>query len=177
MFPYPSVQTAALTSLLMLLQPQAGHAQTCQPASIPATTPANQFTDHSDGTVTDKKTGLMWKRCSEGQSWDGITCTGTAAVYTWQAALQQAQAVNGAGGFAGYTDWRVPNIKELASLIEEQCQYPAINITIFPAIPFDFYWSASPYANDGSSAWTLSFGDSSDNWINKNNLLYVRLTR
>jgi hypothetical protein len=56
---------------------------TCNYASIVATAPASRFTDNGDGTVTDTATGLQWKRCSEGQSWDGATCSGTATNYYW----------------------------------------------------------------------------------------------
>ncbi|MGB4499160.1 MAG: hypothetical protein WBI40_10735, partial [Methylococcaceae bacterium] len=56
-------------------------AQTCQTASIPATTPTNRFTVNNNGTVSDSKTGLMWKKCSEGQS--GADCSsGSATPYT-----------------------------------------------------------------------------------------------
>ncbi len=49
-------------------------AQTCNHDSIPATAPASRFSDNGDGTATDTLTGLLWKRCSEGQTWDGATC-------------------------------------------------------------------------------------------------------
>ena len=142
------------------------HAQTCKPNSIPATTPSSQFADNHDGTVTDNKTGLMWKRCSEGQTWDsGVDdCNGNAVTYTWQSGLQQAQTVNTSGGFAGYSDWRLPNITELESIVEEQCYRPAINLTVFPntssSYPSSHFWSSSPIAYNvaynGNTAWLVS---------------------
>ena len=56
-----------LTGLLALL-PLVGNAQVCNTDSIPATTPNSQLTDNGNGTVTDSKTRLMWKQCSEGLS-------------------------------------------------------------------------------------------------------------
>jgi hypothetical protein len=117
-------------------------AQTCQPESIPASTPDSQLQDNGDGTVTDTKTGLMWKQCVEGLSGSGCA-SGSAEQLTWPQALQRAQAVNSGGGFAGHHDWRVPNIKELNSLIEHQCVFPAINLRRFPNSSSDEVWSSS----------------------------------
>jgi len=134
-------------------------AQTCHPESIPASTPDSQLQDNGDSTVTDLKTGLMWKQCVEGQS--GSDCArGSAETFSWQQALQRAQTVNSSGGFAGFTDWRLPNIKELRSLVEQQCQDPAINMTRFPATSSDGVWSSSAvagYAGYSSFAWDVNF--------------------
>lgn len=169
-------QTALLTGLLILL-PLVGNAQVCKTASIPATTPTSQLTDNGNGTVTDTKTGLMWKQCSEGLS--GVGClTGTAQTYTWQAALAQAQTVNTLGGFAGKTDWRLPNIKELRSIIEKQCYEPAINLTRFPNTDFStFFWSSSSFASHGSYAWFIHYGEGYDAWQGKDYVYLVRLVR
>ena len=136
-----------LVVLLLTLGAGQAAAQICQPESIPASTPDSQLQDNGDGTITDRKTGLMWKQCSEGQS--GADCaSGRAETFTWQQALQQAQAVNSSGGFAGFSDWRVPNIKELSSLVEHQCAEPAINLTRFPNTLRVGFWSASVVAGD-----------------------------
>jgi hypothetical protein len=71
-----------LGGLLLAAGPAAAQ-QVCKYDSIAATAPASRFTDNGDGTVTDTATGLQWKRCSEGQSWDGATCSGTATNYYW----------------------------------------------------------------------------------------------
>ena len=172
------ISPGALVCLLALLVPMTSFAQTCKPESIPATTPTSQFIDHGDGTVTDTKTGLMWKRCSEGQAWNGSTCSDTSesvTYFTWQGALQQAQAINSTGGFAGQSDWRVPNPKELTSLVEEQCFEPAINITVFPATYTSLFWSSSPSAYDGNFAWYVA--DDEVFWSLKSASLRVRLVR
>jgi hypothetical protein len=59
----------------------------------------------------------MWMRCALGQNWNGATCTGSGQAYTWQAALQAAEG----SSFAGYSDWRLPDIKELSSIVEQAC--------------------------------------------------------
>lgn len=174
------IQPLSMLSLLVALSSISHASQTCQLANVPATTPTEQFSDNGDGTVTDTKTGLMWKRCSEGQAWNGSTCIGNFAAYTWQTALQQAQSLNSSGGFAGKADWRVPNVKELRSIAELQCASPAINLTIFPATPSDQFWSSTPFAHPpGDAAWVVSFYyDGSGQWENKNAYsLPIRLVR
>ncbi|MDO9041940.1 MAG: DUF1566 domain-containing protein [Desulfocapsaceae bacterium] len=129
--------------------------QTCNTTSITATIPDSQLTDNGDGTITDSKTGLMWKKCMEGVT--GNLCdTGVATTFTWQTALQQPGVVNG-GGFATHQDWRLPNIKELTSIVEEQCYDPSINLNRFPNTPSSVVWSGSPFAYYSDSAWVVNF--------------------
>ncbi|MCP4233984.1 MAG: DUF1566 domain-containing protein [Aestuariibacter sp.] len=151
-------------------------AQTCIDA-IDATAPDSRYTNNNNGTVTDADTGLMWKQCSEGLS--GVDCTTDSATqHTWQEALLLVDALNtSVDGFAGHTDWRLPNIKELASLVEEACHSPAINETLFPNTISSYYWSSSAYAYNSSHAWNVSFNYGSDNGNNRVNDRYVRLVR
>ena len=151
-------------------------AQVCNTASITASTPTADFIDNGNGTVTHTKTGLMWKQCTEGLSGAGCA-TGTATLYTWQGALQAAQTLNAAGGFAGFTDWRVPNQKELNSIVERQCNAPAINATTFPNTISSWYWSATPVAGFATGAWSVRFNDGSDLAYGKSTNYYVRLVR
>jgi alpha-tubulin suppressor-like RCC1 family protein len=116
------------------------------------------------GTIVDTSTGLMWKRCSEGQAWDRVNqvCVGSLATYTWQDALTRARLVNlpstdpnKQGEDLGYFDWRLPNRNELASLVEYQCNNPAVNTTVFPGMVAQPYWSSSPNAADSQQAWVV----------------------
>ncbi|MDY0164674.1 DUF1566 domain-containing protein [Desulfobotulus sp.] len=125
--------------------------------AITPTTPTTDFDIHADGTVTHKPTGLMWMRCSLGQTWDGSTCTGSASTHTWQGALQAAEDLNAGGGFAGHRDWRLPGIKELKSIVEERCYEPAIHGSVFPGMSSSWFWSSSPGAYATDDAWSLSF--------------------
>ena len=113
-------------------------AQVCQDR-IAASAPDQRYTDHGDGTVTDKVTGLIWQQCAEGLS--GADClTGSAMTLTWQEALQHAAEAE----FAGHSDWRLPNVKELYSLVEMRCKKPALNSRLFPNTPPDRFWSSTP---------------------------------
>ena len=126
--------------------------QTCKTETeIPSTTPDTRFTVDTDGTVVDKTTGLMWAQCSVGQS--GTACNDTPATYpTWQSALESADSST----LATHTDWRVPNIKELFSIVEARCLNPAINSNIFPnTITSGYYWSSTPDMLSGN-VWVIS---------------------
>ena len=150
-------------------------AQTCND-HIPATTPDTRFTDNGDGTITDKGTGLMWKKCIEGLS--GFDCaTGTAGEFTWKEALAQPGVVNNGGGFAGYTDWRLPNFKELTSIVERKCYDPAINLTFFPNTPSSYVWSGSAGADSSYYAWLVGFSNGSSDYFGRNYYGRVRLVR
>jgi hypothetical protein len=144
-----------LVSLGALAAGPAQAQQTCKYASIAATAPASRFTDNGDGTVTDTATGLQWKRCSEGQAWSGGTCAGSATSHNWQDALQLAATAS----YAGKDDWRLLNIKELASIVEQACYGPAIDMTVFPATPWypSSYWSSTPEVYDGYSGRGVNF--------------------
>ena len=113
-------------------------AQTCK-TNITISHPKGQFLLNSDGTVTDVKNGLMWSLCSVGQDFKDGTCEGTPTHYpSWREALESASHN---ATFAGYNDWRLPNIKELGDLIERSCVSPAIDLSYFPATPSAAYWS------------------------------------
>lgn len=147
--------------------------QVCKYDSTPATAPEIRFTDNRDGTVTDKVTGLQWKRCAEGQTWSSGTCTGTGTSHTWQEALQLASAAN----YAGHGDWRLANVKELASIAERACADPAIDLAVFPTTVSLGFWSASPHADNPSYAWEVSFHSGLGSLWYKDYRSRVRLVR
>lgn len=145
--------------VLSMMPVSFAQAQTCK-SQIPLTTPTTDFEVHNNGTVTHTPTGLMWKVCSEGHTWqsDG-RCTGEALTQDWDDALKVPQTLNTQGGFAGYTDWRLPNVKELKSIIERACVKPAINADVFdnahrPEWYATSYWTSTPmlYESDISYA-------------------------
>ena len=105
------------------------------------TAPDHIYQLRSDGTVIDLRTRLQWKRCSEGQTWDGVTCSGQPRLFT---SLFNAYKEYRGYSFAGYSDWRFPNAKELFSLVESCAGGPALNVTAFPQTLFNIkFLSAS----------------------------------
>lgn len=151
-------------------------AQTFNP-NIENITPDSRYTVNNDGTVTDNETDLVWMQCSEGQVWEpngGVgNCTGAATPHTWDGALVLANDK----AFAGYSDWRLPDIKELASLVAEDRYDPAINTTIFPATPPFLFWSGSPYAAYSNLSWVVYFNHGAGGDSYRGRTLHVRLVR
>lgn len=136
----------ARLSVIALASLFVGHAEaTClnrENTSVPESTPTMNYSILPDGTLTAPDTGLMWKRCLEGQTLTGGVCEGTSTIYTWAEALGAANAVS----FAGHSDWRLPNPKELLTIFEDRCAAPALNADLFP-ISGDFgMWTATPTA-------------------------------
>lgn len=142
--------------LLTLFSYQALAIQVCNLESeIPASTPDTRFVDNGDGTITDIGTGLMWLKCPLGVS--GNICeVGLPQNFTWEQALTEANI----SFLINYPDWRLPNIKELQSIVEQRCQNPSINTDFFPNPPNQptiNIWSSSTNAQQSNNAWYLSF--------------------
>lgn len=156
--------------------------QPCRIGLITETTPSTQFTDNQDGTVTDLKTKLIWKKCAEGQRWEASSnscLVGDATViqYNWREALELANTTNSSGGFAGSVNWRLPNIKELSSIIENACYGPAINLSVFPSTPAGIFWSATPYIGGNEYAWSVRFNYGQNSMNYKYDYYFARLVR
>ncbi len=161
-----------ISFILTAMLSTSGFAQTCLSDS-PQTTPTENFIDNGDGTVTDVTTGLMWMQCSLGQTWAQGQCSGDADAMTWQQALHSAHGFE----FASYDGWRLPNVKELATLTERQCVRPAINETLFPSTRSDDYWTSTPSMSDPQRAWVVAFFNSSNAIKDKNLFVFTRLVR
>jgi hypothetical protein len=99
------------------------------------------YTYNGDGTVTDNVTGLMWQQAVP------------AGTYTWAQAVAYCPTLT----LAGHSDWRLPSIIELVSIVDFGQQSPSINPTYFPSTPSDYFWSASPLAGSSSNAWYVLF--------------------
>ncbi|MEI7538740.1 MAG: DUF1566 domain-containing protein [Comamonadaceae bacterium] len=109
-----------------------------------------RYTYSANGAeVTDVQVGLVWRRCSEGQIWGAGICSGTPTTFTHEQALAYTRT---------QTVWRVPNVKELSSLVDTSRFNPAIDGNAFPLTPSVLYWSSSPDVRLPSLAWAVDFG-------------------
>lgn len=90
------------------------------------------YTDNGDGTITDNVTGLMWEKKDDsggihdkdnGYTWSGASYGDTNFMDGTMATTFLA-TLNAGGGFAGHTDWRIPNAKELQSIVNYEIPYP-----------------------------------------------------
>ena len=109
----------------------------------------NDLTDNDDKTVTDKATGLMWKK------------TGSPDKMTFGETEKYIHKLNNMR-FAGHADWRIPTIDELISLIEPETQANGLHVNpIFDSK--EKFWSCDSWQQGGG--WSVSFGS---------NLVYCR---
>jgi hypothetical protein len=142
---------------------------------------SERFVDNGDGTVTDTASDLVWKKCSEGQSFKSSTgeCDGLAGSFTWQQAVQTTRSGNTdcEGENPDVSDWRLPDIKELSGLVDRSRLDPAIDIDVFPETQADWYWSSTPYAGPADYAWVVHFNGGNANIIYVDSALRVRLVR
>ena len=140
----------------------------------PTTTQRPAYIDNQDGTVTDPTTGLIWMRCAMGQTWDGATCTGTASTYTFN----QAYALTGNVTFAGQSDWRLTNIRELQTIVDRTKFNPAIDNSAFPNSPVNNFWTVTTDLRFPSMlAWAVGFGFGNAEAYATNSTYSVRLVR
>jgi hypothetical protein len=129
----------------------------------------SRFTDNSNGTVTDNLTGLIWlKNANCTETVGGIT----GGLNTWADALTFCN--NLASRNCGLTDgsaagdWRLPNRNEMNSLIDSS----RFNLALPAGHPFnnvqaDYYWSATTYSYNTSSAWHLYLNDGNVDYYDK----------
>lgn len=111
---------------------------------------AAPFAENGNGTVTDVATGLVWQKCSWGQT--GTDCSGSSATYVnWQVALNQCHSLSLASRI-----WRLPNIIELRSILDlTKASGALIDTTSFPFTPTSgYYWSSTTSNSYGSGAAT-----------------------
>ncbi|MDQ5939103.1 MAG: hypothetical protein QG557_50 [Pseudomonadota bacterium] len=105
--------------------------------------------------VLDMQTNLIWRRCVEGMLWNGQTCVDEngsgPSFFMFEEALQHAakQAANTKKG------WRLPNVKEITSLMDYSQPDMAINLNVFTATPNAQSWSSSSYSADAFNSWIV----------------------
>jgi len=143
------------------------------------------YVDNSDGTITDTNTGLMWEKLSYDQ-----TIHDRGKQYRWDDAFAvKVATLNGGGGFAGHGDWRVPNKKELESIVNAEVFNPAVSaafntgctpgctVTSCSCTQSGYHWSSSSYAYSPNYAWFVTFYHGLDGASSKTNMYYVRAVR
>ena len=127
------------------------------------------YRNNSDGTVTDLNTGLMWMQASADTDNDGEI--DSRDEQEWQPSIDYCDSLE----FAGYTDWRLPDRKELMSIVDYGETYPAIN-PVFDCRS-SFYWSSSTYAFNQDYAWRVYFDNGKVYYRHKGYTSYVRCVR
>ena len=132
----------------------ATHAQICN-INMAKTTVEGRFIKDEQGYVIDAANKLIWDICSIGQIYASGQCVGTPTEFnTWKEALQFAAAKDG---------YRMPNIKELETIVERACIEPSIDQDSFPDTPLAIYWSNTPAPTSSSlKGYVIDFTDGSE---------------
>ncbi len=158
------------------------------------------YTDNGDGTITDNNTGLMWEKKDNS---GGIH--GKNSRYTW-GTMDPPYTMNGTivtsflSGlntppcFAGHCDWRIPNVKELQSIVNYEIPYPGptvnaafhhncagctdVRLASCSCTASFFHWSSTTFRADPGIAWDVNFKYGFvDDGGSKSNLYAVRAVR
>ncbi len=119
------------------------------------------FNDNGNKTVTDNITGLIWQQ------------EDNDSLYTWENALSYCESL----ALAGKSDWRLPNVRELESIVDEATYHPAINTTYFPNTNSMYYWSSTANTEYGYAVWYVNFDNGRVGRDVKSLNLYVRCVR
>jgi len=126
---------------------------------------ARSYTNNGNGTITDNATSLMWEAKSDDES-----VHDKDNKYTWDAAFAFVRGLN-AASFAGYSDWRLPNVNELQSLANYGLVNPAIDpafntncaasctVTTCSCTQSFNYWSSTTDQHDPLSGWAVTFDE------------------
>ena len=115
------------------------------------------------GIVTDNITKLQWQDDAVGEK------------LAWESAIAQCEALD----LGGYTDWRLPNIKELSSIIDDTRHTPAVTLVFQNTAvgSYDEYWSSTTYAKYEREAFYVYFKKGNVGETYKSNDKYVRCVR
>ena len=128
---------------------------------VPLSAIASQFTVNGDGTVSDNSTGLMWQQEDD------------SVFRTWEKAISYCE--NLVLPPSKYSDWRLPDIKELRTIVAKGKYNPSIDSKAFPNTKSSNYWSSREVNN--ALAWYMSFYDGAENNDFKITEFYVRCVR
>lgn len=111
------------------------------------------YTDNNNGTIVENFSGLIWQKCSRGQNNDS-TCSGSNSTTNWSNASTYCSTLS-----LGGKSWRLPNINEIANLLDYSKNItPFINTNFFPNTVSGYYNTSNTYSPNTSEAWNFSFG-------------------
>lgn len=138
------------------------------------------LTDNDDGTVTDADAGLMWSMCPLNMTWTDGDCVGEdedeQGYLSWSLALNYASELV----LGDYSDWRLPNINELRTLVERNCSSFAINDAVIWIDTDNYvvkYWSSTTYVSSPDTARVVDFQSGGEEAVSKGEYDYTAVAR
>jgi hypothetical protein len=134
--------------------------------------PVPRFADKRNGTVSDNLTGLVWSGDANPAG------SGSGGKVAWQSALNEIKRLN-EKAYLGFSDWRLPNLNELASLVHagEPVQSLWLSRNGFANVDAVSYWSSSSVARETGRAWTVHFDSGSVGAVSKSGSAHVWAVR
>ena len=148
-----------IVAVMISVSPQLA-AQLCSKNDTPETISPSNYKSDIPGELTDiriNNNNLTWRRCLHGQQWNNTnqSCTGSPIKLNWQDALLAAKN----------SGWRLPNTKELMSIVDLQCFSPPLHPELFPEAPASLtsgLWTSTPLQtkinSSETAAWTIGLG-------------------
>jgi Protein of unknown function (DUF1566) len=130
------------------------------PASSGLPNPAMYDTSIA-GTVFDRLTGLMWQRSAS-----SATLSQAAATAACKASI-----------LGGYTDWRLPTVLELVSIVDYTATSPSIDSAAFPGTTANLFWTVTPLAGRPHEAWYVNFIQGGTNVVDTSDFNLYRCVR
>ncbi len=129
---------------------------------------SDNLINNGDGTITDITRGIMWEQTTSGPM-------------NWESALSRHNGLS----YAGYNDWRLPSIHELAALIDHKHPNPAIDSDLFPGTSASaIYWTSTsksfletPETDNNTASWVAYFDGGLLSGLEKSTTNYVRAVR
>lgn len=156
-----------LLFVLLIYSPLVAQAQQCN-ETILSSAPDDNYFANDNGTITELETGLTWNRCALGQRWNGLHCDGKAIRMNWQQAGDYIRLND-------LTNWRIPQLAELASIVERKCKSPRINQALFPNTPKGSFWTINKKLGEENHYYLLDFDREGVRIADKNERHFVRL--
>lgn len=130
--------------------------------------PSPRFTNPANGLIKDNLTGLIWTANANTPGPEPAkTCFSGVAKISYYA-YEYIECLNN-NNYLGYSDWRLPNNKELLSLIDHSQSNPALPPNNFSLPDFRFYWTSDTYLSLYSSGWIVDMNTGLTIDANKNN--------
>jgi hypothetical protein len=160
------------------------------------------YTDNGDGTVTDHNTGLMWEKKDDSGGihdqdntydwWGGVT---SGFLMDGTMVTRFLSTLNTPPCFAGHCDWRIPNVRELQSIVDYEIPSPGpavnaafhnvagcprcadVTLASCSCTASSTYWSSTTYRDFPDFAWLVDFYYGGVDFVGKSDDAYVRAVR
>ena len=162
-----------ILGIAMVTSVSAANAQQCIPASAAGGTGQlpTELSIPTNDLVMNRRTGLLWMRCSAGQQWHDKenTCIGEARAMSWREAHRYASEM-GQG-------WRLPTIHELSAITDLRCHDPAVDLSLFPNTPPSHYWTDTAFILQPEHYWLVQFSTGENHTDSGKKLAHVRLVK